>query len=739
MIAMRCNPEALYPSARAFSGQRGVTLERRQALDSARTLAGREQQSGDSLQLDSTNNGFVGRNTLGPESNNAGTMQAAALPVIPGRSVSEGAKPFASKSSSSHVASEKTRLGAGEIASDAKTHENGTSQRREVSDTMFRLLRGNIAREVGPEAYARYFGSDVTIRQHSERLTLEVPTRFLAGLMERRFGGMLREAVRSASGFERHAIEIVALDESGGPVSPASDIGTIPGRNSDSRKTSSSLADAPPAGKREDSGRLRPTKGGRNGSRSSQSDRQISVAAERYRLEDFIVGASNRLVYDAAVRVAESEPFDSPTGDRSEPASRSEPRRASCSPLFIHGQCGLGKTHLLQGIAARFKQHRPGAIVRFTTGEAFTNDFISAIHGDGARSTNHSAKGSGGSPNGAGGNGAGGGGGGTVGMERFRKQYRRVDLLCIDDVHFLANKSATQTELLHTFNELDLGGAQIVLACDEHPRLVKKISEALISRFMSGMVARVDSPDRELCERIMRRFGERRGLVFEDSALKALSARTAALSPGVGASSRTEAAASKGMSIREIEGLVTRVEACVRMNMTSGQGGVCRVGLAAVQQVLGSVGSAGAALAREFDTTKGQPSLSPSASDQRGAFLNGREPYSGSTRQPVRLEAIVAQTCRLLGVDLGDFTGTGRQPRAVLARSITAHLARRLTRMSFPEIARGMGRPSHSTIIAAARRLEQQLAAADGSKVAGLDLTLGELCDRLEAAVVARA
>lgn len=584
------------------------------------------------------------------------------------------------------------------------------------------MLRGAIAREVGPEAYARFFGSDVTILEESDRVAFEFPTRFLAGLMERRFGEVLRKVVRGSAGFEGRAIEIVASEEAGGAAMAF--VGRAAGRDEQPRDGTDPSGDPPPIGRSEGSGK-RPVRS-RSGPRVAHAERQVRVAADRYRLEDFIVGASNRLVYDVAVRIAESEPLEAASSDRGMAGDRTESRRSSCSPLFIHGPCGLGKTHLLQGIAARFKQNRPGAIVRFTTGEAFTNDFISAIHGDGARSTLPSK---GGGPQGS------GGGGGAAGMERFRKQYRRVDLLCIDDVHFLANKSATQTELLHTFNELDLGGAQIVIASDEHPRYIKKISESLISRFMSGMVARVDPPDRELCERIMRRFGERRGLVFEDSAIKALSARAASLAPTAPhAPRRPDAPAATGMSIREIEGLVTRVEACVRMNLAAGASGVCRVGLSAVQQVLGSAATAGAALEREFGAA-GPGRWSP---DQTLTPAGAGAP-EGGTRRPVRLEAIVAQTCRLLGVDLSDFTGTGRQPRAVLARSITAHLARRLTRMSFPEIARGMGRPSHSTIIAAAQRLQQQLRSADGSKLAGLDLTLGELCDRLEATIVRQA
>jgi len=725
---MSCNHERCI-HRRAISGQRGVTLERRQASDAARTLAGRDEQNGDSGHDEPINNGQSGRATAGAGRKRHEHLDETASPgSVPGRLIAGDSHPHAGKPRPARHG----RVGPRATSPDEAPAE-GSSPTRHIEDFEASLheFRTQIAREVGSEAYTRYFGRDVKIARQGDRLTLDAPSRFLAGLLERRFGAMVRAAARATPGCERCTIDILSFEEPGHIPGKQNGFDPGTGRRADSRARIDAASYSPPA-KGDDHQRPRPARAGANG-RLTETDRRSGVGSGRYRLEDFIVGNSNRLAYDAAVRVAESEPPDASGEIAGELLSwSSNHRRAACSPLFLHGQCGLGKTHLLQGIAARFKQRRPGAIVRVTTGEAFTNDFISAIHGDGSRSSNHNAAGSGGH------NGSSKGGRtgtGTAAMERFRKQYRKVDLLCIDDVHFLASKSATQTELLHTFNELELGGAQIVIACDEHPRLVKKISEALISRFMSGLVARIDPPDRDLCERIMRQFGERRGLVFEESALRALSARAAVLKTGPARSTRTQDQVSPGLSIREIEGLVTRVEASVRLHAATGAGGVCRVGLAAVQQVLGNLGPATAALARAFETTDSEHAP---MHHHAAAYAIG-ESSCTTSRRPVRLEAIVAHTCRLLGVDLGEFTGTGRQPRTVLARSITAYLARRLTSMSYPDIARGMGRPSHSTIIAAAQRLEQQLAAADGSSVPGLDLTIGELCDRLAAAVVAQS
>jgi len=161
----------------------------------------------------------------------------------------------------------------------------------------------------------------------------------------------------------------------------------------------------------------------------------------RYTLEEFVVGPSNQLAYHAAVRVAEKPGQE-------------------FNPLFIHGHCGLGKTHLLQGICQRFAKLHPGKKWLYLTGEQFTNEFLEAIR--------------------------------THKTEAFRRRLRSAELLVLDDVHFLGNKKATQEEFLHTFNQVDGAGKQIVLASDCAPKQIESLSEQLSSRFVSGMVLRID-------------------------------------------------------------------------------------------------------------------------------------------------------------------------------------------------------------------------------------------------------
>src|SRR5262245_7670101 len=211
------------------------------------------------------------------------------------------------------------------------------------------------------------------------------------------------------------------------------------------------------------------------------------------RLDDFIVGECNKLAFSTACRLAEDAD-------------------ARCiSPLFIHGDCGVGKTHLLQGICQRFIQATGRSHqVRYVTGEQFTNEYITAIR--------------------------------TNAIDAFRQKIRKLDLLAIDDVHFLSNKVRTQTEFLYTLDAIDLSGARVVLASDNHPHHIKRFDRALVSRFLSGMVVKIDRPDRSTRIELIRRLAATRGLRLNEAAVDAIAGNC------VG-------------SVREIEGAITKLAA----------------------------------------------------------------------------------------------------------------------------------------------------------------------------------
>ena len=167
---------------------------------------------------------------------------------------------------------------------------------------------------------------------------------------------------------------------------------------------------------------------------------------DRYSFNRFIVGAGNRFAYAAAKAVVES------------------PARAY-NPLFLYGQTGLGKTHLMQAIGREMYRRKPDANVVYISSEQFTNQLIESI----ARKS----------------------------TQRFRAKYRKVDYLLIDDIHFIAGKEATQEEFFHTFNELFDMHKQIVLSSDRGPKEIQGLEERLVSRFEWGLVTDIQPPDLE--------------------------------------------------------------------------------------------------------------------------------------------------------------------------------------------------------------------------------------------------
>ena len=346
--------------------------------------------------------------------------------------------------------------------------------------------------------------------------------------------------------------------------------------------------------------------------------------------EDFVVGSSNRLAWSAAKQLVQDE-------------------GKSISPLFIHGVCGVGKTHLLQAVCKEASKTAKGR-VRFVTAEQFTNEFIASSR--------------------------------TGEFQRFRNRYRNLDLLAIDDIHFVAGKTKTQDELLHTIDATGLRGARLALASDEDPRHIRRLNRALANRFLAGMVVEIDRPDRETRLAIIERLLTNRGISMTPAAMDRLS------SQAVG-------------SVREIEGAVTRVTAAVRF-LSSNHKDV--VGIDDVERVLRA---------------------------------------TPPTSHPIRMGDVINITSKRLGVSAEDVLGSTRSTRVVLARSISAYLGRKLTPMSFPELASALGRKNHSTVHAATRRIETRLeqeSTAEGSvRIGEEEITIRELLDQLTWAIRSRA
>lgn len=479
-----------------------------------------------------------------------------------------------------------------------------------------------VRERVGDAAFDRYFARTAHAKLEGACVEIEVPSAFHAELIARRFDQDLRHAARAVRGED--ASVTLRIVERG-----ATDRHGRRSVRGDARAPRSTEVGGSDAGRDAHAIDHR-TNGPRERAPSRQGGARPEPVAPSRRpqtLEAFVEGESNRLALATARRVALGE------------------APQSFSPLLVEGACGMGKTHLVAGIAEGYVRRHPGARVKVTSGEAFVTTFVRAVRENR--------------------------------VDAMRRSFRDLDLLCIDDVHLVAGKQKTQEELLHIINELDLCGTFLVIASDAPPSEIRDLSRQLASRFSRGAHARLDPPEPALLARIAIEMAGSRGLALSEDAALAITDH-----------------AGHGAAPREVEGLVTRVEAAVRLlpELGAGQGTITR---------------------RCVDAALG-------AARPRGT-------------RPVRPEEVVDLVCRELGVELHDVRGRGRHPRVVLARAIAGTLCRSLTTASFPEIAHALGRPNHSSVVTACGRLRKQVAGeVEIASALGLDAPqLTALVERL--------
>jgi chromosomal replication initiator protein len=324
------------------------------------------------------------------------------------------------------------------------------------AEDLWEEISGRLKEALSDGTYAKWFGDVRELTVDGDALVLTVSSDFTRDWIEGHFLGLIGAAVRDITGIERPLELRVADNAAASPEVRAGSEGAV------------RMVQRMPG---------RPESGG---------------FSEKYTFDSFVIGSSNRFAHAAALAVAEA------------PAQ-------AYNPLFIYGNTGLGKTHLLQAVAQYVAEHSSELSVRYVTSEAFVNDFINSLR--------------------------------DKRIEGFKQRYRAYDVLLIDDVQFFEGKERFQEEFFHTFNSLYEAGSQIVLSSDRPPRDIATLEERLRSRFEWGLITDIQPPDLETRIAILRKKVKVDGIHVHDEQVL------------------TFTAGRVSTNIRELEGALTRVVA----------------------------------------------------------------------------------------------------------------------------------------------------------------------------------
>ena len=332
----------------------------------------------------------------------------------------------------------------------------------------------------------------------------------------------------------------------------------------------------------------------------SRASRQTSVSPPpaikaNNTFENFIVGPENEMAHGASLAVAK------------------EPGHYY-NPLFIHGPTGLGKTHLMHAIAHSVYAANPQARIAYISSETFTNDFITALQ--------------------------------SGSVAPFRRRYRELDLLLIDDIHFLAGKESTQDEFFHTFNELHNNHKQVVLTSDRPASEIAKLQERLVSRFQWGMVASIQAPGLETRIAILRKKAAARGLDLQPEIAEFIASRVS-------------------RNVRNLEGAVTRIVGLMGMTRKP-------LEIAQVEKLLHDI------LVEEASHT-------------------------------LTAEVIQRKVAEHYRIQMSDMTSKRRMQNIAFPRQVAMYLSTQLTGMSLVSIGQVFGGRDHGTVIHARKTVVNQM------------------------------
>lgn len=328
--------------------------------------------------------------------------------------------------------------------------------------------------------------------------------------------------------------------------------------------------------------------------RERHKPQRVDNLIPRYNFENFVVGASNQFAHAASLAVA------------NQPG-------AHYNPLFIYGGVGLGKTHLVNAIGHRIVESRPALKVFYLSSESFMNELIGSLRRDK--------------------------------MDEFKRRFRNIDVLILDDVQFIAGKERTQEEFFHTFNSLYESHKQIITTSDKFPKEIPDLEDRLRNRFEWGLIADIQPPDVETRVAILQKKAEVEGVMLPHEVAIFLASHI-------------------DSNVRELEGSLTRLGAFASLTKTA-------ITVELAKEVL-------------QNTLKG-------------------------ARREVTIENIQKTTCDYFNIKLGDLKAKRRTRDIALPRQVAMYLSRKYTSTSFPAIGYKFGGRDHSTVIHAAKAIEKRI------------------------------
>ncbi|MFN5623577.1 MAG: chromosomal replication initiator protein DnaA [Planctomyces sp.] len=490
-------------------------------------------------------------------------------------------------------------------------------------------LENAVRAAVGEQNYQHWFGRSCRLQVSGDRLLIRVPNPFILNWMLKRFRTELSVAAQRLLGpsgvchFEVDAglsgvVESATVTESVAVAVEGSGAG-----NSARAVPERTIADQPAL--------LAVAEVGATARRQvpQKVDSATSDVAGRRRFRDFssfVAGECNSLAVLAARQICGN------------PGQK-------FNPLFIYGSTGTGKTHLLEAIYSQMRADHPKLRTMYLTSEAFTNYFTAALAGR------------------------------TVAS--FRQKFRNVDVLIVDNIEFLDNKRATQEEFLHTVVQVIEHGGQVVISSDRHPKMLTKHREELTTRFLSGLVCRMEDPDEETRRRLVHSLSVGCQTVFSAGVVELLVRRG-------------------GRGARELQGVVNQLHT---FSQLTGR----KITESVVRELLGGL--------------------------------------QDECRRLIRIGDVEKAVCEVFGVSATDLRSASRRKALAVPRAIAMFLSRKMTKCAYREIGAWFGGRDHSTVVAAEKRVSAIVISGEAPGLPTLTScrSMSELIDYLERQVSSMA